>query len=492
VVFCPDASVLDGRFANNGWLQELPDPLTKLTWDNAALVSPQTAAQLGVESGGMVDVTVDGRSSGAVAVFVLPGHADGSITLPLGYGRRFEGRISTGAGFDFQAIRPSGAAGFAAAAVQKAAGSYVLATTQDHHAIDPESTGGRGVQDRLPTLIRAATRRQYVANPGFANDHHHTGAHVVHRLSLWDETNLQGATYGWGMSIDLSACVGCNACIVACQAENNIPIVGKDQVLRGREMHWLRVDRYFAFAAGPDGEPDPAHPTGVALQPVPCMHCENAPCEQVCPVAATVHDKDGLNVMFYNRCIGTRYCSNNCPYKVRRFNYYDFRRREPAREQPGTLLAVEPSYYGKPQAADEPLRQMQLNPEVTVRMRGVMEKCTYCVQRIQAAKIDAKNHWVQLAADDPQRQGRVAVEDGAVMTACQQACPADAIAFGDLADPASRVARLQRHHRAYGMLEEINTKPRTLYLAKLSNPAFGDEADAHHGDEESTGEGGHP
>jgi molybdopterin-containing oxidoreductase family iron-sulfur binding subunit len=277
------------------------------------------------------------------------------------------------------------------------------------------------------------------------------------------------------MSIDLNACVGCNSCLVACQAENNIPIVGKDQVSRGREMHWLRVDRYFRFEKDDTGHIDPSRVRSVAMQPVACMHCETAPCEQVCPVAATVHDRDGLNVMIYNRCVGTRYCSNNCPYKVRRFNYFDFHRREPHREMPGTLMHVKADYYKKPQAGEDPLRQMQMNPQVSVRVRGVMEKCTYCTQRIQEARIDAKNEWVNLPADDPRRQDgqRVApIDDGVIQTACQQACPSDAIVFGDLLDTSSRVTELHRHHRSYEMLEEINTKPRTRYLAKVRNPAI--------------------
>ncbi|MHC4447209.1 MAG: TAT-variant-translocated molybdopterin oxidoreductase [Planctomycetota bacterium] len=468
IVFTPSASVYDGRFANNGWLQELPDPLTKLTWDNAVLLSPATAEALGVRQGDMVRVTLQDRVADA-AVLPMPGQHARSATVALGYGRRFAGRVCRGAGFDFYALRSPGSMGFAPGAkIQKIGGTYVLAVTQDHHAID--TIGGQGTQERLPTIFREATREKYVADPGFANNPGHTHVHVAHRLSLFNERHpFQSedgieATYAWGMSIDLSTCTGCAACVVACQAENNIPIVGKDQVKRGREMHWIRVDRYFKGS-------NPQAPAAMALQPVPCMQCENAACEQVCPVAATVHDKDGLNVMVYNRCIGTRYCSNNCPYKVRRFNYFDYHRRGPLREQPGTLLQVEPEYYTKEPAGAHPLKRMQFNPEVTVRIRGVMEKCTYCVQRISAARIEAKNEWV--GRPPAQRPARVTIPDGTVTPACAQACPAEAIVFGDLNDPASRVATLHRHDRSYQMLEETNSKPRTRYLAKLRNPATG-------------------
>ncbi len=459
LAFAPDASVYDGRFANNGWLQELPDPLTKLTWDNAVLMSPRAARELGVTTGDMVTLTHQGRSVKA-AVCVMPGQHARSVTLALGYGRRDIGVIAQDAGFDFYPLRTTDAMGFALGAVIEPTGAtYELAQTQDHHALDTIS--GRGAQERLPSIFREATRQEYLDKPGFANDHHHTGAHVVHRLSLWDENTVQGAQYRWGMSIDLNACTGCSACMVACQAENNIPIVGKDQVKRGRELHWIRVDRYFKGN-------DPERPEAIALQPVPCMMCENAPCEQVCPVAATTHDADGLNVMIYNRCIGTRYCSNNCPYKVRRFNYFDYHKREPVRE--GGALHVTADYYTRPQTDTHPLKQMQFNPEVTVRSRGVMEKCTYCIQRISAAKITAKNAWMKLSDDQKREDLRVTIPDGSLTTACAQACPAGAIVFGDLGDPGSSVAALRGHERSYEMLEELNTKPRTTYLAKLRNP----------------------
>jgi len=471
VVFVPDMSVLDGRFANNGWLQELPDPITKVTWDNAVLMNPATGKARGIKTGDMVNVKVGNREVNAAAM-LLPGQYAGSVTVKLGYGREMQGRICAGAGFNFYPLRSSDAMGFASGTVSKISGQYKFATTQDHHAVD--SVGGQGTQERLPTLFREASLKDYADHPDFAK--HRT--HVVHRLSLWEEDHpfhseegRAGGQYAWAMSIDLNACTGCNACVIACQAENNIPIVGKDQISRGREMHWIRIDRYFKGGAAENE----SYPDGFMLAPVACVHCENAPCEQVCPVAATVHDTDGLNVMVYNRCIGTRYCSNNCPYKVRRFNYFDYHARDPHRENPGSFLHVKPEYYTKGQAVADPLKQMQFNPEVTVRMRGIMEKCTYCVQRIAAGRIQAKNAWVQANPND--RSERVApIVDGTVTPACAQACPAQAIVFGDLNDKSSRVSKLHKHERSYQMLEELNTKPRTRYMARLRNPAFGETA----------------
>ncbi len=473
VVFVQDTAVYDGRFANNGWLQELPDPITKLTWDNAAILGVNAAQDLGVDLGDMISITAGGTTI-EMPVIVMPGQSDESVAVALGYGRTFNGRIAKDAGVNVYPLRTTENMAFVGgAAVENIGSHYPLASTQDHHTIDPESTGGKGIQKRLSTLVREATLKEYRDDPKFAK--HRT--HVTHRLSLFAEDlsyhddGGYGGSYAWGMSIDLNKCVGCSACVIACQAENNIPIVGKDQVLRGREMHWLRIDRYFAFGKNEDGTYDTGNIERVALQPMACVHCENAPCEQVCPVAATVHDSDGLNVMVYNRCIGTRYCSNNCPYKVRRFNYFDFHERKPHREQPGTLLQVDTDYYSTTQADPGPLKAMQFNPEVTVRSRGVMEKCTYCVQRIQKAKIQAKNDWVQLHSDDPARlDKRVPVADGAIQTACQQACPAQAIMFGDLKDNDSQVMTKHRDERAYDILEELNTKPRTKYLAKIRNP----------------------
>ncbi len=479
VNFTPSPTLLDGRFANNGWLQETPAPMTKLTWDNAVLVSARSARDLDVTDGDLVRVEMaDGRAMEA-PVLRVPGIADQTVTLALGGGRAFEGRICKGAGFDFGRLRSVAAMGIApGASVSRARGSYPLGTTQDHHAIDVETVGGGGIQTRLPTLYREATLSEFESHPDFAQHR----AHVLHRLSMWEEDNLEGATYAWAMTIDLNACVGCGACITACQAENNIPIVGKDQILRGREMHWLRVDRYFDFGTDADGHYDADQITSVALQPVVCMHCENAPCEQVCPVAATVHDEDGLNVMVYNRCVGTRYCSNNCPYKVRRFNYFDWHRREPYRESPLGPVHVDETYFARPQATPEAPLNLQFNPEVSVRMRGVMEKCTYCVHRIQDGKIQAKNAYARRTEEEKSRlkDRRVAVADGAITPACAQTCPAEAIVFGDLNDPNSRVAKLHKNVRAYEMLEELNVDARTKYLAKLRNPAGGGGAHETH------------
>lgn len=427
LVFTVSHATFDGRLANNGWLQETPDPITKLTWDNAAIFAPGTAKRLGVRHGTLVDLRHQGRRL-RVAAFVLPGQAEDSIGLSLGYGRRAAGRVG---GSDALKVPPvgvnanvlrTGPSSLIAQGVQVTPTgiSYDLATTQDHHAID--TLAREEIGQRVGELVREAPLGEYRQHPDFA-------AHQVHHPaldSLWQEPSYDG--YAWGMSIDLNKCIGCNACVVACQAENNVPIVGKEQVLRGREMHWIRVDRYFS---GDVDEPSIVH------QPVTCHHCENAPCEQVCPVAATVHSDEGLNDMIYNRCIGTRYCANNCPYKVRRFNFFDYNQQL---EQPAGELV-----------------QLGVNPEVTVRSRGVMEKCTYCVQRIQRAKIDAKN------------EGRP-VRDGEIVTACQQACPARAIEFGDLNDPGSRVAKAHANPRAYGMLAELNVKPRTKYLARVRNP----------------------
>jgi molybdopterin-containing oxidoreductase family iron-sulfur binding subunit len=406
VHFRPSPYLHDGRYANDGWLQELPDPVTKLTWDNPALLSPASAKALGVADEDLVTVTVRGRSLTLPAT-IVPGQADGSVMVTLGYGRSRVGRIGTGVGFDAYALRSSEGPDLDAATVVRAGGVARLAPTQEHGSME-----GR-------PLIREASLEEYRREPAFAQE----AVEVPKLESMWSEKSYDKG-HQWAMTIDLNTCVGCNACVVACQSENNIPIVGKEQVRKGREMHWIRVDRYF------EGAPEQPR---MIFQPVPCMQCENAPCEQVCPVAATVHDDEGLNVMVYNRCIGTRYCSNNCPYKVRRFNFFNY-----TKDTPELLKLVQ-------------------NPDVTVRSRGVMEKCSYCTQRINAAKLDAR-----LA-------GRT-LEDGDVKTACQQACPASAIEFGDLRDAASRVVAGKKDPRNYAILAELNTKPRTTYLAKLRNP----------------------
>lgn len=430
IVFCRSETVYDGRFANNAWLQETPHLISKLTWDNAALMSPATAQRLGVEIGSRVRLERDGRSL-EIPVFVLPGQADDSIGVALGYGRTAAGLVGGSAregiapvGVDVTPLRTTAAMQFAVGVqVAPLAGRYEFALTQDHHAID--TVGLAAIGQRVGELIREGTLDQYQADPHFAQ-------HGSHELqSLWEAISYEGQ-HAWGMSIDLNKCIGCNACLVACQAENNVPVVGKDQVRRGREMHWIRIDRYFSGHAAEDEQLQVVH------QPLMCHHCEHAPCEQVCPVAATVHSREGLNDMAYNRCIGTRYCANNCPYKVRRFNFFN-----------------NAKHLDDP---DRQLLQLAVNPEVTVRSRGVMEKCTYCVQRIQRAKIEARS------------QGRP-IRDGEIQTACQQACPTRAIEFGDLNQPGSRVARA--HHddpRAYAMLAELNIKPRTVYLARIRNP----------------------
>jgi len=417
IVFAPDARVHDGRFANNAWLQELPDPLTKITWDNAALLSPASAEKLGVRDGDLVRITSAGRSL-EIAAYVMPGQADGVVVLPLGYGRTAAGRVGNGVGFNAYALRTSGALWFApGATVEKTGRTHQLVCTQDHFAIDRVGFQERGI--RIRELIREATLAEYKANPDFARE-----GQGSERTAPFTSPGLTGE-HQWGMSIDLSACIGCNACMVACQAENNIAVVGKDQVRRGREMHWIRVDRYFR------GRPESPR---LAFQPVACQQCENAPCEQVCPVAATEHSDEGLNEQVYNRCVGTRYCSNNCPYKVRRFNFFNWFLHLPETER------------------------MVFNPDVTVRGRGVMEKCTFCIQRIEAVKIAAGND-------------RRPIRDGEIAPACAQTCPTEAIVFGDLKDPDSRVARLHRHPRAYGILSELATRPRNLYLARLRNPS---------------------
>ncbi|MEW6741662.1 MAG: TAT-variant-translocated molybdopterin oxidoreductase [Planctomycetota bacterium] len=437
IVFCRDAKVHDGRFANNGWLQEVADPLTKLTWDNAALLHPVLAERLGVTTGDIVRLELDGRAI-EVPAYVMPGQAVTSVALSLGYGRRCAGRVGSGVGADAYALRSTQAMAAARGlsitrtAITSSGRVYPLALTQDHHAID--TIGERGRDQRLGELVREGTLAEYLADPHFATRvaHHAPGENgkTPGPAQLW-EGHSYDTGHRWGMAIDLNACIGCNACVVACQAENNIPVVGRDEVRRGREMHWIRIDRYFR------GRPEESG-VQVVHQPVTCHHCENAPCEQVCPVAATVHSKEGLNEMVYNRCVGTRYCSNNCPYKVRRFNWFLNHKQITATEK------------------------MALNPEVTVRSRGVMEKCTFCVQRIMAVKIQAKNE-------------RRAIRDGEITPACAQACPTQAIVFGDLNDKESRVAKLHQNNRAYAMLEELFVKPRTKYLARLRNPAAGEQ-----------------
>jgi MoCo/4Fe-4S cofactor protein with predicted Tat translocation signal len=417
ISFRPDPTVLDGRFSNNGWLQELPKPITHLTWDNAVLVSPATMARLGGEAtpdftggergqihGSIVEIRYRGRSVRG-AMFPVPGHPDEVATLHLGYGRARTGPVGSGHGFNAGMLRRSDALGFGTGVQIALTGeTMALACVQYHHLME-----GRDLIREIPRSELATLKKDQHELP-----------------SLWpvltDEQAKAGG-YKWGMAIDLNACTGCSACVVSCQAENNIPVIGKNEVMRGREMHWLRVDTYHR---GNVENPK------TYFQPVPCMHCETAPCEPVCPVGATVHSSEGLNDMVYNRCVGTRYCSNNCPYKVRRFNFLQY------------------------QDWETPSLKLGRNPDVSVRSRGVMEKCTYCVQRISAARIESE------------KDGRK-IADGEVKTACQSVCPAEAIVFGDMNDPNSRVSKLKGEQREYALLHELNTRPRTTYLAAISD-----------------------
>ncbi len=406
VLFRADASVHDGRFANNAWLQELPKALTKLTWDNPALIAPTTAARLNLQNGDVVELK-QGERALRIPVWIAPGHALDTLTLSAGYGRTRAGRVANGLGFNVNPLRTSTALDTGNVQVVRTGDRYDLASTQDHWSLE-----GRN-------LVRVSTTGAFAADPDIFKK---MEEEVPPTLTMYPERNKEG--YAWGMAIDQNVCTGCNACVVACQAENNVPVVGKSQVMNGREMHWLRVDRYYS---GDLDNPDTYH------QPMPCQQCEAAPCEVVCPVAATTHSDEGLNDMTYNRCVGTRYCSNNCPYKVRRFNfllYQDF---------------------------DTPSLKLQRNPDVTVRSRGVMEKCTYCVQRINHARVAAK-------LEDRE------IREGEVVTACQSACPTDAIVFGNINDAASRVSQLKRSTRNYSLLAELNTRPRTTYLAIVRNP----------------------
>ncbi|MBC8426513.1 4Fe-4S dicluster domain-containing protein, partial [bacterium] len=428
IAFVQDPSVHDGRFADNAWLQEMPDFMTKLAWDNAAMISPAVSAELGVKHGDLVTLDYEGRTL-EMAVYVLPGQAKYSVTAHLGYGREDAGTVGQGVGFDTYRLRTWDAlAGGPGLKLRKTGRTYPLATTQDHHAID--AAGADEIQKRVPRLVREGTLDDYNAHPEFVD---HLGLHSPPLVSLWKEKEYTG--HKWGMSIDLNVCTGCNACLVGCQAENNIPVVGKDEVARGREMSWLRLDRYFV------GSPDDPK---CAQQPVACAHCEMAPCEQVCPVTATLHTEEGLNAMVYNRCVGTRYCSNNCPYKVRRFNWFNNFR---------DLSETE---------------KLVLNPDVTVRARGVMEKCSYCTQRIEKARVQARV------------EGRD-IKDGDVLPACAQTCPTDAIVFGDLNDPESRVSGRREIKRSYDLLDYLNIKPRTSYMARIRNPNPAIEPAAGHG-----------
>jgi MoCo/4Fe-4S cofactor protein with predicted Tat translocation signal len=451
VVFHHSSFTYDGRFANNAWLQETPDFLSKVTWDNYAIVGPETAEALGVQNDTRIRVKVGDREVIATC-HTMPGQAKGSIALVVGGGRTAAGRVGNGVGVDVYKVRTTTGFDIATSATVTATGeAYELASIQEHWDIRTgliPSVNTEGLQKRIPELIKE-TRLDRLNRPEedgtmwtaeegpelyWDDQHVDTGGPKRH-LSLFREKEYKG--HRWAMAIDLSTCTGCNACMVACQSENNVPVVGRKEVMNNREMHWIRIDRYFS---GPPSDPVVVH------QPVPCQQCENAPCEQVCPVGATVHSDEGLNDMTYNRCIGTRYCANNCPYKVRRFNFLDWNKEW--------------------REARNKVRRLLFNPDVTVRMRGVMEKCTFCVQRIENAKIHARAvaRTQHLSAVD------APMPDGTVETACQQACPTEAIVFGDLADPGSRVSKLHADRRGYALLTELNTRPRNKYLARVRNP----------------------
>ncbi len=535
-----DHRVYDGRFGVNGWLQEVPDPLTKLTWDNAARVNINDAMEWGLEQNDVIKVDAgDGRSMNA-AVYLMPGQARGTISVALGYGRTQGGYIANGVGFNAYQLRTMKNLGSAVVKIEKTTRTHRLVTTQDHHAID--RVGLRERLDRAAVLSRRITETDYAHHRDewkkfhdkkladkdfidsikakaakvnmpeekvkkliehkihyeFHHEHHMhfegVAKHSMYMLHVpmmetegrkkplqlfeapvnFDDPS-KSSEYRWGMAVDLNTCIGCNSCVVACQAENNVPIVGKDEVARGREMHWLRIDRYFITDKPKDRDlktTDFSTAESVHL-PVTCSHCETAPCEQVCPVAATTHDSEGLNVMVYNRCIGTRYCSNNCPFKVRRYNYFDWHAKKPKDSSifAGTHLGFPDEQQ---EAKVDQVTRLGFNPEVTVRMRGVMEKCTFCLQRIKAHTIPARNEFVSGKTDT------LRLEDGLIQPACAQACSTRSIAFGDLNDENSEVSKLQKDMRAYELLPEQNLRSRSKYLARVINPSKdGKKKEAH-------------
>jgi MoCo/4Fe-4S cofactor protein with predicted Tat translocation signal len=411
-----DPTIYDGQFSNNGWLQELPKPMTKLTWDNAVLIGPKMAQRLAIQTEDVVELSLNGKKVTG-PVWIQAGHPDNSVTIFLGYGRKRAGRVGTAQGFDAYAMRTSAAPWIATGVqIRKTGDTYKLASTQGMQSMDTPDGGHR-------PLVRETTLEEYRKEPNFAKEDE-----TPPELTLYKPYPYKEEDYSWGMTIDLNSCVGCNNCMVACQSENNIAVVGKEQVVLGRHMHWIRVDAYY--------EGDRDNPRAF-FQPVPCMQCENAPCEVVCPVGATNHTTEGLNDMVYNRCVGTRYCSNNCPYKVRRFNFLLF------------------------QDWETPQYKMMRNPDVSVRSRGVMEKCTYCVQRINERRIDAERE---------DRKINDGSHENELQTACQQSCPAGAIVFGNINDPNSKVSKLKAQARNYSLLGELNTRPRTTYLAEVRNP----------------------
>ena len=421
-----DPSIYDGQFANNGWLQELPKPMTKLTWDNAVLIGPKMAERLQVKTCDVVELELNGQKVTG-PVWVQVGHPDNSVTAFLGYGRKRAGRVGTAQGFDAYPLRTTAAPWFATGLqIRKTGDTYNLSSTQGYQWMDTPDGGHR-------PLVRETALEEYRKDPDFAKKMDEDPAPG---LTLYKPYPYKEEAYAWGMAIDLNSCVGCNNCMIACQSENNIAVVGKEQCAIGRHMHWIRIDTYYQYQ---DQEAHDRDNPKAFFQPVPCQQCENAPCEVVCPVGATNHSSEGLNDMVYNRCVGTRYCSNNCPYKVRRFNFFLF------------------------QDWETPQYKMMRNPDVSVRSRGVMEKCTYCVQRITEHKIDTETASV--------REGKeIKIKDGELQTACQQSCPAGAIIFGNINDPDSKVSKLKAQSRNYSLLGELNTRPRTTYLAEVSNP----------------------
>ena len=511
VVFHRDASMDDGQFNNNGWMQEYPDPMTKLTWDNVALLSRKTAKALNVVNGDLIQISLSGVSIEG-PVWVQPGLADFTLGLALGYGRTKAGRIGAfkgeSVGFNVNPVRQSNALYIApAASIQATGQKHKLCATQDHWSME-----GRAI-------VREANLEQFNEKPDFSHnmDLEAHGAHIpnaedglpkpIYQHPYNVRESLKSDIHQWGMTIDLNRCVGCSACVIACQSENNIPIVGKEQVGNSREMHWMRIDRYYSGGSeaksdltGLEGDSDQQHQRWiddpqVVTQPMLCQHCESAPCESVCPVNATVHDHEGINIMAYNRCVGTRYCSNNCAWKVRRFNFFDYNKRP--------LEALYKGPLAERSKDDLDIVAMAKNPQVTVRMRGVMEKCTFCTQRIEESKIQQK-----VAAKD---SGDIEVPDGVIKTACEQACPADAIVFGNTLDPESRVSKLKANPRNYSVLGFLDTRPRTTYLAKVRNPnpempdyydmplstqeyseSMGDPFSDHHGSAHGDGHEAHP
>lgn len=453
VVFKPDSGLYDGRFNNNGWLMELPRPITQIVWDNAALMSMKDAEQLGLQQGDVVELSF-GTDSLKLPVLPLPGQPEGSVHVHAGFGRTSTGTVgqvtenettdlahfglsTSSVGVNIYPVRTSANLGFVGGVTAKKTGdSHQLVVTQMHHTMEGKD------------VVRSGTLAEFAKVPNL-NPEKLEGTVAKNEpeqpeVNLYPEEIFDTTLPQWGMTIDLNTCTGCNACVVACQAENNISVVGKSQVAKGREMHWLRLDRYYKGAALDV-------PDEIVVQPVACVHCEKAPCEPVCPVGATVHSHEGLNQMVYNRCVGTRYCSNNCPYKVRRFNFLNYSDNQKQFTIPSSQLARSPKKDGVQ------LLKMLSNPDVTVRGRGVMEKCTYCVQRINDARIEAKKAGTEIA-------------DGAIVTACQQACPTKTIVFGNIADPTSQVSKLRKDPRSYRLLEELNTRPRTSHLVKLRNP----------------------